>query len=143
MRNLNLILLYALVTSCVNNNISDHLTQDNTHEPNDSELLDSTHFNSRQDHPTIVLNVLDFKRNRTSNELSKLPKLFFHVNIDQEGNITDVEYNSWGTEIYKDIIADIKEILLSKSVYSDDVLQQPVKAKRLTLGVIIKTEKLP
>nr|HMU05034.1 hypothetical protein [Saprospiraceae bacterium] len=110
--------------------------------PKDKDLLDFSYSSSIYEDQTVVLRTLDFKGSTISNEFDRLPKLFFHVDIDQKGNITHVEYNSWGTEVYKNILGEIEKKLISRSIHNYQILQYPVKVK-LPIGVVVKHTKLP
>ena len=101
----------------------------------DKFLLDYTYSSSHVDQ-NILLNVYDFT-NYKSIDISRLPKLFFSVVINQSGEIVSVNYDSWGIEIYRDLIDEIKVILLKKSIKPYEILGYPINVK-LDIGVIIR-----
>lgn len=101
----------------------------------DKYLLDFTYSNQKVDQ-NISIDQWALSKN-IGRDATSLPKLFFEVEIDKLGNIVAVDYNSWGKEIYKDLIVGLKPILFNKSLQPYSFLGYPVRVK-MTVGVIIK-----
>lgn len=102
--------------------------------PKDKLVLDYTYAESNV-YQSLVVSVNDLNKAIVIDKLG-FPKLFFDVTTDQQGYIKDVDYNSWGKEVYKDLIIDLTKILKTKSMRMYKILDYPVNMK-LTIGVII------
>jgi len=103
--------------------------------PKHKFLLDQTYSSSSVDQ-SLVIDKINFTKNVAINKTC-IPKLFFKVEINKLGDIVAVDYNSWGKEIYKDLIVEIKRILLTKSLKPYKILGYTVKVK-MTVGIIIQ-----
>lgn len=101
----------------------------------DKYLLDYTYSSNKIDQ-YILIDRINLSKDIAIDKMG-LPKLFFDIEIDKNGKIKYVEYNSWGKELYKDLIVEIKRILRIKSLKSYSILNYPINIK-LQIGIIIR-----
>lgn len=102
--------------------------------PKDKFLVDQTYSSSSVDQSLVI----DCSSLSKDISIEKgLPRLFFNLIIDKNGDVKFVEYNSWGKDVYKDLIAETKKILLKKSIMPYEILGYPINVK-LDIGVIIR-----
>ena len=104
--------------------------------PYDKDLLDFTYTETQVDQK-ILIKKLSLGNDYNSNNLGEIPTLFFDVQIDKEGKIISVEYNSWGSSSYMDLLPIIEKHLLNKVIKSYSVLCHSVSVK-LKIGVVIE-----
>ena len=104
--------------------------------PKHKFLLDQTYSSSSVDQ-SLIIDSINFTKN-VAIDKSGIPKLFFDVIIDRNGAIRSVEYNSWGKDVYEDLIVEIKRILLTKATKPYKILGYPLKVK-MTISVVIRS----